>query len=412
VRVDAPSDVAGGRALLPPPELVLVRYGELSLKGGNRRDFEVALARNIRAAVKRIAPARVERETGRLAVVPEGRAADVARRLQEVFGIKSVSPAWTVESEPDAIVALSRRVALEALAAVPPGERRTFRVSAKRADKRFPLNSAELERYVAERIIGDFVERVRVKMVGAELELGIDVREGRTYVFAERLPGPGGLPVGTLGRVLCLLSGGFDSPVAAWMAMKRGCEVGCVSFQAYPYVGEPSRRQVIDLARVLARWQPRTRLSLVPFAEIQLAVRDSCPEPYRTVLYRRFMQRIAERLALRDRCRALVTGESLGQVASQTLENIRCIEAASSMTVLRPLIGFDKEETLALARRVGTHDVSKRNEPDCCTVFMPRRPVIRGRVEECVAAEAALDVAGLVERAAAARELLELEAED
>ena len=392
------------------PEMVLVRYGELALKGGNRAAFEAALQRNIHAALAHVAEARVERSRGRIAVFPTRRVESVARRLQEVFGISSISPAWGAPSEPEAIVRVAQVALQEALAGLPGTGPVTFRVRATRGDKRFPLTSTELDRFVAERILAG-LPRIRVQLKDPELTLGIDVRSERTYVFAARLPGPGGLPVGTLGRAMCLISGGIDSPVAAWMAMKRGCEALFVTFHSAPFIGESSRKKVVDLVRVLARWQPRSRLWVVPFAPVQLAVRDAGHERYRTVLYRRMMQRIATRIAQRQRAVCLVTGESLGQVASQTAENLRCIGAVTDLPVLRPLIVFDKHETVALAQRIGTFELSARSEPDCCTLFMPGRPVLRGRVEECEQAEARVDVERLVAEATAAAELLEVEAE-
>jgi thiamine biosynthesis protein ThiI len=190
--------------------------------------------------------------------------------------------------------------------------------------------------------------------------------------------------------------------------MKRGCSVGFVSFWSYPYIGESSKRKLVRLVRALSRWQPRSRLFVAPFTEVQEAVRDRAPSPYRTVLYRRFMQRIASRIARRDQAGVLVTGDSLGQVASQTIENLTCIEEASDLPVLRPLIGFDKHETIAVARRIGTFETSIEPEPDCCTVFQPERPVIHGKLEECRAAEAELDVEGLVARAVDGVEIVDV----
>lgn len=390
------------------PDVILVRYGELALKRGNREHFERALVRNIRRATRGLSELDVERRTGRVFLFPRRRTASVARRVQDVFGVKSVSLAWTTPSDPESIVETSRRLLEDALSRVEPGRAVTFRVRTSRADKRFPMSSPELDRYVATRILPG-PERVRVQLVAPELELGIDVRPERSYVFLERLPGPGGLPVGTLGRALCLLSGGIDSPVAAWLTMKRGCHVGFVSFHSPPFLGEGSKRKVLDLARALARYQLRSALHVVPFTEAQTAIRDAAPEPYRTVLYRRMMQRMATRLAGVRNYRALVTGESLGQVASQTLENITCIGDASGLPVLRPLITFDKEEAIDIARRIGTFEISMRNEPDCCTVFQPSRPVIRGRIEDCEDAEARIDVEGLVIRALEGTEVFVVE---
>ena len=392
------------------PELVLVRYGELALKGQNRSSFESRLMDNIRAAVKHVSDVRMERRQGRIAVRPARRVEAVARRLQDVFGITSISPARGVVSQPDAIVPVARRVLEEAVAALPAGRSVSFRVATSRADKSFPMTSAEFDRYVAERILDGFPQ-LRVQLKDPELALGIDIRTERTYVFARRLPGPGGLPVGTLGKVTCLISGGFDSPVAAWLAMKRGCQVRFVTFHSAPFIGEPARKKVIDLVRVLARYQPRCSLHVVPFAECQLAIKAAGADSYRTVLYRRMMQRIATALAHGSGSSALVTGECLGQVASQTLENLTCIGAAAGLPVLRPLIAFDKQETITLSRRIGTHDLSARQEPDCCTLFMPARAVIRGRLEVCREAESQLDLEGLVRRALDGAEELAIESE-
>ncbi|MCP3920494.1 MAG: tRNA 4-thiouridine(8) synthase ThiI [bacterium] len=395
---------------LAPPDLVLVRYGELALKGGNRRNFERQLARNIKDVVRPIASSVVRREHGRLVVVPARRVEQVARRVSEVFGVKSASLAWSVEANAEAITQLSRELLNDALSDVPESRTVTFRVRVKRADKNFPVQSNALERQVADAILPG-PERVTVKLKDPELELGIDIRQEGTYIFLARLRGPGGLPVGTQGRALCLLSGGIDSPVAAWLTMRRGCQLGFVSFHSYPYIGEASKKKVADLARRLGRWQRRAALYVVPFTEIQVAIRDAAPESYRTVLYRRMMQRIASELAEQQGYQALVTGECLGQVASQTLENIACIGAAADLPVLRPLLGHDKEDTIAIAREIGTFEISCIPQPDCCTVFQPSRPIIKGRIDECERAEALMDVGGLVRRAIDGIETIALEGE-
>ena len=392
-------------------EVVLGRYGELWLKGKNRGEFERALVRNAHAALAALDPeARVAREHGLLVVHPSRRVREVARRMQDVFGLSSLSVARSVPSEPEQLAAVANEVLCAALENLPRERAVRFRVSTKRADKRFPMTSQELNRFVAERLSAELVPRLAVDLDRPELELGLHVRARTSYVFAARLPGAGGLPVSTVGRVIVLLSGGIDSPVAAWMAMKRGCAAVLLSFHSYPWVGQGFERKVERLARVLARFQPRTRLVLAPLAEIQLAIKERAPAPYRTVLYRRMMQRIAGRLARAERAGAVVTGESLGQVASQTLPNLSLIEEAGDLTVLRPLIGLDKNEIIALARRIGTFELSIENEPDCCTVFQPEHPVIHGKRAECLAAEAELDVEGLVTRSFEARRALELEA--
>lgn len=398
---------------LGPAPALLVRYGELTLKGQNKDQFIARLRRNILRQTASIAKARVERLYNRMLVFPDARAEQVARKLQHVFGIKSISPVWIAKPTPEAILALARPVFLDALeAARGPGDQRTitFRVETTRADKRFPIPSNRFDRQVGEHVLPD-VRGIQVKLEDPELTLGIDIRAEGAYLFARRLPGAAGLPVGSSGRGLCLLSGGIDSPVAAWMMMKRGMWTSFVTFHSYPYIGEPSKQKVLALARLLARWQPNARAYVVPFSACQEAIRDGAPESYRTVLYRRMMQRIASKLARAHELDALITGESLGQVASQTIENMTCIGAASSLPVLRPLVGFDKDETITVARRIGTFDTSNRQEPDCCTVFMPEKPVIQGELALCERFEAALPVDALVDAACAGVEIVDFEGE-
>lgn len=399
-----------GVPALAAPELVLVRYGEIALKRGNRKQFELALIRNLQEAVAGLSPVRVERSVGRITLVPERRGAAVAARAAEVFGVKTVSPAWGAPNDPEAIAEVARALLAETLAERAGPWPVPFRVTVRRANKGFPMNSLEFQRYLGERILPG-PERVKVQLDDPELTLGVEVRERRSYLFLKRLPGPGGLPVGTLGRALCLLSGGIDSPVAAWMAMKRGCQLGYASFHSAPWVGEGFKKKVADLARALGRWQRRSALFLVPFGALQTRIRDRAPEAYRTVLYRRAMQVIATRLAAEHHYGALVTGECLGQVASQTLENIACIADATPALVLRPLLGFDKEEVIAIARRIGTFDLSNVPEPDCCTLFQPSRPMLRGRIEDCRAAERAAELGELIDRAVGESELRVIEAE-
>jgi len=393
------------------PNVLLVRYGELALKGNNRIEFENALARNIRSACRAIADVRVQREHGRMFVLADRRPESVGRRLQQVFGISSVSPARTCASSPDAICATAREVLDEAIAELAPGTRTPFRITSKRVDKRFPLTSPELDYHIATRILRDD-DPLQVDLVSPKLTLGVEVRADHSYVFARRAAGPGGLPVGTLGRVMCLISGGIDSPVAAWMAMKRGCETLFVTFHSHPFIGDSAKDKVIELVRVLSAWQPRSRLYVAPFADAQVAIKgaaaNSYENSYRTVLYRRMMQRIASRLARAEGAQALITGECMGQVASQTLENMTCINAAADLPVLRPLIAFDKLETIALAERIGTFALSSVQEPDCCTLFMPKRAVTRGRLEVCEDIEARIDVEALVADATAKAECIDV----
>ncbi|MFT7486154.1 MAG: thiamine biosynthesis protein ThiI, partial [Candidatus Paceibacteria bacterium] len=244
------------------PEIVLVRYGELGLKGKNRSSFEQALVRNIKSATQNICKVRVENKRGRLIVYPETRTMDVAKRLQDVAGIKSVSPAWGCDVDKDAIAEKSLMVMREVLREMPRDREISFRVQSKRAEKRFPLKSTELDRYVADKILPE-LGSFKIDLKHAELRLGIDVRTERTYIFAKRMAGVGGLPVGTLGRGMCLISGGIDSPVAAYLSMKRGCQVSFVTFYSHPYIGEASKKKVLDLVRELSRYQPKSRVFVV-----------------------------------------------------------------------------------------------------------------------------------------------------
>lgn len=390
-----------------PARALLVRYGELTLKGNNKDQFVSRLKRNIARQLEPIARVRIEKLYNRMLVVPERRLEEVARKLQDVFGIKSISPVWSSRSEPLEIERAAIEVMRDALSAGTPA---SFRVETTRADKRFPIVSTQFDRQIGTRVGMEF-PGLKVSLEEPELTLGIDIRAEGTYLFARRLPGLAGLPVGSSGRGLVLLSGGIDSPVAAWMMMKRGLWMSCITFHSHPYIGDASKEKVLALARVLARFQPTTRVYVAPFTAVQESIRDRAPEAYRTVLYRRMMQRIASRVARDQGLAALVTGESLGQVASQTIENMTCIAAASELPVLRPLVGFDKDETITLARRIGTFDISNRQEPDCCTVFLPGRPVIHGELALCETIERELDVAGLVERAAANVEIHDFECE-
>ncbi len=389
--------------------LVIVRYGEVGLKRGNRALFEKLLKRRLADALRGERHGGIERPHGRILVRAAADPWAAAERAARVFGVTSTSPALSAPREPQAIEAAASFALEEALArrGCPDGSGLTMKVESTRADKSFPLGSMELSRRVADAVLSRF-RGFGVRMKEPDLTVGIEVRTDEALVFAERLRGPGGLPVGSLGRAVALLSGGIDSPVAAWLAMKRGLLVELLHFHAPPFVGEASREKALDLARALSRYGGRLRLWIAPFAAVQTAIRDGAPDPYRTLLYRRAMNRVAARLADSSNARALVTGESLGQVASQTLENLACIEDAAGRMVLRPLLTYDKEETIALARRIGTFEISSRPHPDCCTLFTPARPKIRGRLEELRDIEETLALEPLLESCWEGRELAHL----
>jgi thiamine biosynthesis protein ThiI len=385
------------------PDVILVRYGELALKGKNRSDFEDRLVQNIRWKLADIPSAKVVKSFGRIFIEAEGSdTASALRKLGDVFGVVGFSPAERVESDPEAIKGAALRL-IEYRDPFP----RTFKVTAKRADKSFPLSSGEINRQVGAHILRN-VKGIKVDVHQPELTVHVEVRGKYTYVYGDDLPGPGGLPVGTSGKVMLLLSGGIDSPVAGYLSLKRGAELLAVHFHSYPYTSERSRQKVIDLARILTRFAGKIRLHIVPFTEIQTEIRQKCLESYSITVMRRMMFRIAEQLARREGALALVTGESLGQVASQTLESMNAINEVAGLPVLRPLIGMDKQDIMSLSKEIGTYETSVLPYEDCCTVFMPRSPKTRPDLETTRKTESRLDVDRLVEAAVKGTEVLEL----
>jgi tRNA uracil 4-sulfurtransferase len=384
--------------------IVLCRFGEIFLKGDNRPRFERTLAENARRAVEGVPEAHVTMPHGRIVVeVPTGEMEDACARLARVFGLVSLSPAQTVAPEMPAITAAAVATARAALLRVPA---RTFRVEARRSDKRFPLSSPEIGRE-AGAAVADAIG-LPVNLSAPELTVGIEVGTDAAYVYAETRPAPGGLPVGASGRALLLLSGGIDSPVAGWLAAKRGLALDGLYFHSPPFVGEKSRDKVISLGRELARWQALRFLFVAPFTEAQKRLRDAGPPELAVVLYRRMMMRVADRLAEKLRAGALVTGENLGQVASQTMPNMAVIENASRHLVLRPLLTNDKTETIALARRIGTYDISTLPYDDCCSLFVPQHPATNANLIGVERAEARLDMAAEADAVAAAAEQIVL----
>jgi tRNA uracil 4-sulfurtransferase len=378
---------------------VVVHYQEIALKGRNRPWFVARLVRNLRDATADLDVRAVRALMGRIEVVlgPAAEWPAISERLSRVFGVGNFARAGRTTTDVEEI---ARRILadLEAdkqLAHSPPA---TFRVSARRADKRYPLTSPQIEREVGGRI--KMARGWRVDLEQPELTIRLEMLTSEAFYFFGKEPGAGGLPVGTSGRVVCLLSGGIDSPVAAWRMMKRGCRVHFVHFHSYPILSRASQEKARELARLLTAYQLRSRLCLVPFGEVQQQVVLSVPPPLRVVVYRRLMLRIAERIARTWRAKALVTGEVVGQVASQTLENLSVIGSVAELPVLRPLIGMDKEEIMAAAQRLGTYPVSIIPDQDCCTLFTPRHPSTKARPGEVEAAEAALPLAAMVESAA------------
>ena len=370
--------------------LVAVHYHELALKRGHRAVFERRLRENLGRALRNVGPCTIRPLAARILVETDADPERVVERVLRVPGVAYAMPVQRFGWDLDAVAAAG----LELVARRKPAN---FRVSARRSEKSHPLTSVELNREIGARI--HEATGIPVRLRGPELELHVMVVPGAILVGADKRAGPGGLPVGTGGRVAVLMSGGIDSPVAAWRLIRRGCRADLVHFHSHPLVDRTTQEKAMDLAELLTEWQLRTRLHLVPLAPIQTRVRLECPEPLRVILYRRFMVRIAERLARRRRCGALVTGESLGQVASQTLENLRTVDAVATMPVLRPLIGSDKQEIINEAERIGTYPISVLEDQDCCQLFVPRKPATRSRREQAEEAERGLDVDALVAEA-------------
>jgi tRNA uracil 4-sulfurtransferase len=372
----------------------VVHYKELTLKGRNRPWFVKHLVRNLRTALSDLDVRSIRSVMGRIEIEVDAHSwAEVRNRVRCVFGIANFSAAARAPHDVDALAAAI-------LSDLDDRDVASFRVSARRADKRLPFTSPQIEREVGGRI--KQAKGWRVDLDEATLTIHLEMMTDHAFYFFDKEAGAGGLPTGTGGRVACLLSGGIDSPVAAYRMMRRGCVVLFVHFHSYPILSRASQEKVREIATLLTKYQLRSRLLLVPFGELQQQVVLAVAPELRVVIYRRLMLRIAESLARRWRARALVTGEVLGQVASQTLENLTTISEASTMEVLRPLIGMDKDEIVAQAQRMGTFPISIIPDQDCCQLFTPRHPATRASLAEVTQAEQALPIEQMVAAAAAA----------
>jgi tRNA uracil 4-sulfurtransferase len=369
---------------------ILVHYSELALKGKNRSWFIHRLVRNLHTALAGLHVKEVRTPIGRIEIVlgQESAMAEIRDRLSRVFGIANYSAAMHVPREFEAMAAAI-------VAALPPKEAaQSFRVLVRRADPKFTTPSPELARDLGSKVW--HARGWKVDLDHADLVIVVEIFPGGAFSYIGREPGPGGLPTGTAGRVVGLLSGGIDSPVAAWRMMKRGCKVTLVHFHSAPFLSNASQQKARQLAQVLTRYQLRSRLYLVPFGELQRQVTLSVPGDLRVVVYRRLMLRIAQRIARDVRAKALVTGDVIGQVASQTLDNMTVIDRATQMTVLRPLVGLDKEEIIAQAQRLGTFEISIQPDQDSCTLFTPRHPETHARRATIEEAEQPLPIDDMV----------------
>jgi len=375
-------------------EVILIKFGELSLKGLNRSSFESVLVKNVRQAVKPLGEFEIKKSQSTMTVAPkdESTIEAFAQAISRVFGIAALSRACVCPKDMDVICPTAAEYLSEQLEEVS-----TFKVETKRADKAFPLKSPEVSAQVGEYILEHF-PHLTVDVHNPDVIVHVEIRDSSAFIHGRPLPGAGGLPVGTGGRAAIMISGGIDSPVAAWMMAKRGIELTAVHFASPPYTSERAERKVIDLLGKVADWAGVIKLFVVPFTEMQEAIRNKCPEELFTVIMRRYMIRIAQRIAESQEALALISGESLGQVASQTLSALCRTDSVAEMPVLRPLIGMDKEEIIRISRRIDTFELSILPYEDCCTVFTPKHPRTRPTAELIEEGEAPLKENGLDEK--------------
>lgn len=382
----------------------IIHYHELALKGRNRPYFQNRLVRHLRLILKDLGLKQVDALAGRIRVTLQDDTPwePVKARLARVFGVAHFSLAHSLPLSQDGNLDAMKTAVGEAVAGLPFN---TFRISTKRADKRFPLTSIDVDRAVGAHVCA--LTGKRVSLGNPDLTIQIEMLSKEAYYSVHREAGPGGLPVGVSGKVACLISGGIDSPVAAYRMMKRGCKTVFIHFHGRPFVSRASEEKVRDLVGLLTQYQLYSRLYLVPFGEIQRQIVLGAPAAFRIVLYRRMMLRIAEELAGKERCWALVTGDSLGQVASQTPENLGVVQEAARLPLLRPLIGMDKIEITEQAERIGTFETSIEPDQDCCRLFTPPHPIIRANLDQVRKIECAFDLGAMVKQGLEPAELVE-----
>ena len=376
--------------------MVLVRYGEIILKGCNRPMFEDALIRNIKTAIADDGAVKITKAQATIYIEPlddDSQTDSICEKLKKVFGIVSIVVAYRTEKSVDAAAEEIKTCFAKELS-----EAKTFKVEAKRADKKFPLKSPEICAEVGEKVLDAF-PNLTVNVKEPDITLHVEMREGYGYVHIGRQKGAGGMPSGTNGKALLLLSGGIDSPVAGYMIGKRGVSLEAIHFFSYPYTSDRAKDKVMKLAKIIGGYMGGIKVHIVPFTEIQLQIRDKCPEEHLTLVMRRFMMQIAQRIAEKRHCTALVTGESIGQVASQTMSALAVTDDAVTMPVFRPLIGMDKEEIVEISRKIDTFETSILPYEDCCTVFTPKHPSTKPRLNKVVASQNLLDCERLINEA-------------
>lgn len=378
-------------------QIILVRYGEIILKGLNRPVFEDKLVNNIKKTISGIGKVTLIKSQGRIYIEPveEGYDFDAAvDKVIRVFGVVSVSRVWKIKSEFEVMKEYALKMVQTLVA---EKGLKTFKVESRRGNKRFPMESPEISSEMGGHLLEN-LPSLKVDVKNPDFILYIEVRE-YTYLYSEKIPAYGGMPLGTNGKAILLLSGGIDSPVAGWMMAKRGVELEAIHFYSYPYTSERAKEKVIELTKILASYCYQLKLHVVPFTEIQLEINEKCPEDQATIIMRRVMMTMAEKLANSVGAQALVTGESMGQVASQTMQSLAVTNAAVNMPVFRPLIGMDKNEVIEIARKINTFETSILPYEDCCTVFVAKHPKTRPQLEKILLSESKMDITEMMEKA-------------
>ena len=386
--------------------ILIVKYGEIGVKGKNRYIFENKLIKNVKNILKPIGKFNVYKEYGRIYVDLDGYDyEEVVEEVKKVFGIVGVCPAVRAEKDYN----LLKELALKMLEEKIEQGYKSFKVDSRRGDKDFKLTSQEMSLDIGGYLVSQVKDKIAVDVRNPEVKIHCELRQNHVMVYSDTIPGYGGLPLGTNGRAMSLLSGGIDSPVASWMVAKRGMELECIHFHSYPFTSEKSQEKVRDLAQILAKYCGRVRLHKVNMLEIQKSIGLNCKDEEMTIISRRFMMRIAERVAESRHCDALVTGESIGQVASQTIQGLTCTNASVKMPVFRPLIAMDKTEIIEVAQKIGTFETSILPEEDCCTVFSPKKPVTKPKLARIEKSENKLDVEKFIQDAIANIEVEDIE---
>lgn len=374
-------------------EIILIKLGEIVLKGLNRKIFEAALIRNIRRRLSSLGGFDIKTAQSTIYVTPLDENADLdaaVEKIGQVFGIVAFSRARMTPKNMDDILKAVPEYLGDSLR-----QAKTFKVESRRSDKAFSLTSPEISAATGEYLLEQF-PHLRVDVHNPDITVRVEIRDFGAYIHGQPLPGAGGIPVGTGGRAAILISGGIDSPVAAWMMVKRGVELTAVHFASPPYTSERAEQKVVDLLTKVSDYSGRMKMFTVGFAKVQEQIMEKCPEELFTIIMRRFMMRVTEILAQQEKCSAMITGESLGQVASQTIQAIACTDAAAEMPVFRPLIGMDKSEIVAISQRIDTYNTSIEPYEDCCTVFTPKHPRTRPNLKDILVAEKALDAEALI----------------